>query len=118
VLIQVVPHAVYTHPQIASIGLTERQAKKHQAILVGKAGYADIVIGNAMEQDTGFAKAIVEKQTRRILGFHIIGPEAPILLQEVTNAMAKGMSVDDIMEGLHIFPSLSELIAEALGNIE
>ncbi len=114
----VVPHAVYTHPQIASIGLTEMQAKKHHAILVGKAGYADIVLGNAMEQDIGFAKAIVEKQTRKILGFHIIGPEAPILLQEVANAMAKGMSVDDIMEGLHIFPSLSELVPEALGNLE
>ncbi len=114
----VVPHAVYTHPQIASIGLTEKQAKKHQARLVGKASYSDIVIGNAMEQDIGFAKAIVEKQTRKILGFHIIGPDAPILLQEVTNAMSKGMSVDDIMEGLHIFPSLSELIPEALGNLE
>lgn len=113
-----VPHAVYTHPQIASIGLTEEQARKHHTILVGQAGYPDIVLGNAMEQDIGFAKAIVEKKSRKILGFHIVGPEAPILLQEVTNAMAKGGAVDDLLEGLHIFPSLSELIPEALGHLE
>jgi len=113
----VVPHAVYTQPQIASVGLTEEQAKKSYDVLIGRAVYSDLVKGNAMAQDTGFAKGIVEKQSRRILGFHIIGPDAPLLIQEVTNAMANGRSIDDIMEGQHIFPSLSELVSEALGHL-
>ncbi|MBZ0154697.1 MAG: dihydrolipoyl dehydrogenase [Alphaproteobacteria bacterium] len=111
-----VPHAVYSYPQIASVGLTEEQARKEHTILVGKARYSDIVKGNAMEEETGFAKAIVEKGSGRILGFHLIGPEAPLLIQEVVTAMTAGLTSTALTESMHIFPSLSEVVQEALGH--
>jgi len=113
-----VPHAIYTQPTIAAVGMTEEQAGKDHEILVGVARYSDIVQGDVMMEESGFAKAIVEKGTEKILGFHIIGPHAQILIQEVTNVMARGGSINDIRTGMHIFPSLSELIPEALRNLK
>jgi len=113
-----VPYAVYTHPQIASIGLTEQQARKEHDILVGRAMYSDTVMGEAMNEFDGFAKAIVEKETEKILGFHIIGPHAAILIQEVVNAMINEGNVKTITKCMHIFPALSNIITETFGNLE
>ena len=115
---QSVPHAVYTSPQIASVGLTEEQARKDHKILVGRAMYSDTVMGEAMAEQEGFAKAVVDKGTRRILGFHIIGPHASMLIQEVVNAVAHRAKVESITECMHIFPALSNIIPETLGNLE
>ena len=114
----IVPHAVYTYPQIASIGLAEEQARKEFNVMVGRANYSDVAKGKAMMEEKGFAKAVVDKDTKRILGFHIIGPEASILIQEVVNAVANGMTVDSITGSMHIFPALSEIITETLNNLE
>jgi dihydrolipoamide dehydrogenase len=113
-----VPHAVFVQPQIASVGLTEEQARRDYDILVGKAMYSDTVMGEAMREEQGFAKAVVEKNTRKILGFHIIGPHASILIQEVVNAVAAGGDVRSITGSMHTFPALSDLIPEALNNLE
>jgi mycothione reductase len=112
------PHAVYSHPQIASVGLTEENAKKDHTILVGIAKYSDIAKGEAMIEEDSFAKAIVEKETEKILGFHIIGPNAPELIQEVVNTMESGGTISNIMSGMHIHPALSELIQQTLANLE
>jgi mycothione reductase len=111
------PHAVYSHPQIASVGMTEEAARKGHKILVGKARYSDVAQGEAMMEENGFAKAVIEADTGRILGFHIIGPYAPILIQEVINAMAFGNGIDQIQASMHIHPSITELIPEVLGNL-
>jgi mycothione reductase len=113
-----VPHAVFTHPQIASVGLTEAEAGKEHAVRVGRAKYSDTVKGSAMVERDGFAKAVVEKVTGRILGFHIIGPYAPILIQEIVNAMIHDNDVSYITESMHIFPALGDLITETLDNLE
>ncbi len=113
-----VPHAVFSYPQIASIGLTEAQARNTYQVLVGKANYSDVVQGDARMEESGFAKAVIEKETGRILGFHIIGPEASVLIQEVVNAVANKARADSITDSIHIFPSLSELIPEALNRAE
>lgn len=112
------PHAVFSHPEIASVGLTEAAARKDHAILVGRADYFDVAYGEAMMEERGFAKAIVEKDTERILGFHIIGPMAPVLIQEVLNAMAAGGHIGHISAGIHIHPALPELIPRTLSNLE
>jgi mycothione reductase len=112
------PHAVYSHPQIASVGLTEQNARKAHKVLVGKAKYLDVAKGEAMMEENGFAKAVVDADTGKILGFHIIGPYAPILIQEVINAMASGRNIDHIQASLHIHPALPELILETLSNLE
>ncbi len=110
------PHAVFSYPQIASVGLTEAQARKTYKVRVGKANYNDVVQGDARMEEAGFAKAILEKKTGRILGFHIIGPEASTLIQEVVNAVANKATADSIMNSMHIFPSMSELISETLSR--
>ncbi len=116
--LSVTPHAVYSHPQIASVGLTEEKARKGHRILLGRAKYFSVAKGEAMMEEEGFAKAIVERKTRKLLGFHIIGPFAPELIQEVTNAMASGGQMDCIFNGMHIHPALNELIEAALGKLE
>lgn len=113
----ITPHAVYSHPQIASIGLTEEKARKDHKILVGQAEYLDIAKGEAMMETKGFAKAIVEQETEKILGFHIIGPNAPELIQEVINTIVTGGLVEPINAGIHIHPALPELVQRALGNL-
>jgi dihydrolipoamide dehydrogenase len=112
------PHAVFSHPQIASVGMTEENARKTHKILVGRARYSDVAYGEAMMEENGFAKAIVEEKTNRILGFHIIGPYAPILIQEVINVMAEAGKMDNLESGLHIHPALPELILKTLVNLE
>ncbi|MFC1917188.1 dihydrolipoyl dehydrogenase [Chloroflexota bacterium] len=113
-----VPHAIYSHPQVASIGMTEENARKKHKILVGKVRYFDIAKGEAMMETDGFAKAIVDRESRQILGFHIIGPYAPILIQEVINAMTSGGHIDEINAGLHIHPALTELIQVIVNSLE
>jgi len=113
-----IPYAVYTHPQIASVGLTEQQARQNHEILVGRSLYSDTVMGEAMMERKGFAKAIVEKRTRRILGFHIIGPHAAILIQEVVNAIINKTDVKSITGCMHIFPALSNIVPATFDNLE
>jgi mycothione reductase len=113
-----VPGVVFTYPEVASVGLTEEQARKRFRILVGRAGYSDIVQGDAMMEKEGFAKAVVEKDTKRILGFHIIGPYASDIIQEVVNVVVNRGTVKYVTGSMHTFPTLSELIPETLGNLK
>jgi dihydrolipoamide dehydrogenase len=111
------PHAVFTHPQIASVGLTEAEAKQDHDVLVGWASYDDVAYGMALVEEEGFAKAVVDAESETILGFHIVGPHAAILIQEVVNAMASGSTAGELGRGMHIHPALSELVLRALGNL-
>jgi mycothione reductase len=112
-----VPHAVYSSPQIAAVGMTEDEARKKHKVLVGRASYFDVAKGEAMMEKQGFAKAIAAEDSAKILGFHIIGPYAPILIQEVINAMTSGGNIDQIGAGMHIHPALPELIQRTLANL-
>ena len=71
-----------------------------------------------MMEKQGFAKALVEKGSSRILGFHIIGPYAPALIQEVVNAMTSGGGMEELWQGIHIHPALSELVQYTLSSLE
>jgi mycothione reductase len=111
------PHAVYSYPQIASVGLTQEEAMKDHDILVGRTKYLDVAKGEAMMEKDGFAKVIVEKHSMKMLGFHIIGPYAPELIQEVVNAMESRGRASQITGSMHIHPALSELIPATLSNL-
>ncbi len=115
---RVVPHAVYTHPQIASVGIREADAPAGREISVAIARYAETAKGEAMLDEDSFVKIILDRKTRQILGCHIIGPYAPELLQEVVNAMTSGGGPDEINQGIHIHPSMSEIIALAVNSAE
>jgi dihydrolipoamide dehydrogenase len=113
------PHAVFTHPQVASVGLKEAEAKqKGHRILVGRALYRDTAMGGAMGEPTGLVKVIVEQETDKILGGHIIGPEASSLIQEITNAMVtETRSYVPIIRAMHIHPAMCEVVQQAFGNL-
>ncbi len=112
-----IPHAVFTHPQIASVGMTELQARREHDVLVGWANYADVAKGQAIMETDGFAKAVVDRETGKLLGFHIIGPDAPVLIQEVIDAMANDVPASWLGRGLHIHPAMPELILATLQNL-
>jgi dihydrolipoamide dehydrogenase len=113
------PHAVFTHPQIASVGLKEAEAKqKGYKILVGKAFYKDTAMGAAMGEPKGFVKVIAEQETGKILGGHMIGPFASSLIQEIINAMDSGDTTFlPIVRAMHIHPAMSEVVQKAFGNL-
>lgn len=113
------PHAVFSHPQIATVGLKEAEARqKGYKILVGKVFYKDTAQGTAMNETEGFVKVIVEKQTGKLLGGHIVGPFASILIQEIVNVMASGdKTFFPILRGMHIHPSMSEAVQMAFANL-
>ncbi len=116
-----VPHAVFSWPEIASVGLSEAEAVKligRQEVLVGKAMYTDVARGEAMQEKEGFTKAIVHRKTGKILGFHIIGPQASILIQEVVNAMAADGNLWSVAKGMHIHPALPEVVLKAFGKLQ
>jgi dihydrolipoamide dehydrogenase len=113
------PHAVFSHPQVASVGLTEEEAKQQKyKILVGKALYSETAMGAAMGFSEGFVKVVVEGETGKILGGHIIGPEASILIQEIVNAMiTETGNFAPIARAMHIHPAMSEVVQNAFGNL-
>jgi dihydrolipoamide dehydrogenase len=112
-----VPHAVFTDPEVASVGLKEAEALSQygsENLLVGFYQYEDTAKGEAMNVKDYFVKVLVERQGLAILGAHIVGPEASVLIQEVINLMyTPNRSVEPIREGMHIHPALSEVVERA-----
>jgi mycothione reductase len=111
-----VPSAVFTDPQIAMVGLTENQARALGYDVRSKVqDYGDVAYGWAMEDTTGIAKIIVEAETGKILGAHIMGYQASSLIQPIIQAMSFGLAGQDMARGQYwIHPALPEVIENAL----
>lgn len=116
-----IPHAVFTYPEIASVGLKEKEAiEKHgeDKVLIGIHRYEDTAKGEAMNVKDYFVKVIVENGTMKILGAHIIGPYASILIQEIINLMyTHEQSAVPIINGMHIHPALNEVVERAFQSL-
>jgi len=116
-----VPHAVFTYPEIASVGLKEKEAtEKHgeSNLLIGIQRYEDTAKGEAMGLKDCFAKVIVESTTMKILGVYIIGPHASVLIQEIINLMyTPEQSAEPLMTAMHIHPALSEVVSRAFASL-
>ncbi|MFJ3639472.1 mycothione reductase [Streptomyces sp. NPDC090108] len=113
---KVAPHAVFTSPQIASVGLTEQEARRlGVAYLVSVRDYAQTAYGWALEDTTSFVKLLVSPADRTILGAHIIGPQAATLIQQLIQAMSLGLTVDQVArDTIYIHPALTEVVEQAL----
>ncbi|MGB6165168.1 MAG: mycothione reductase [Pseudonocardiaceae bacterium] len=111
-----VPHAVFSDPQLASVGLTEGQARQRGADhVIAVRQYADTAYGWALEDTTSFVKIIADSHARTLLGAHIIGPQAAILLQPLLQAMMLGQSVDQLAHDvLYVHPALTEVLEQTL----
>jgi len=116
-----VPHAVFTYPEIAGVGMREKEAVDlygKERVLIGFQRYEDTAKGEAMNVRDYFAKVIVERGTSRILGAHIIGPYASVLIQEVINLMyTADQSASPMLHAMHIHPSISEVVQRAFGSL-
>lgn len=114
-----VPHAVFSGPQIAAVGLTEQQAQQRGVEYVTSTqDYAGIAYGWAMEDTTGFAKLLADPNTGQLIGAHIIGPQAPTLLQPIIQAMHFGLDARSMARGQYwIHPAMPELLENALLNL-
>jgi mycothione reductase len=107
------PHAIFSSPQVAGAGYTEQELKKN-GIQYTKAVYPYIrtAMGEAIEDRDGFVKLLASKEDR-ILGCHIIGSHASMLIHEVLVAMKLGAGVHGIVRTVHIHPALSEVVSRA-----
>lgn len=116
-----VPHAVFTYPEAAGVGMKESDAVEKfgkEGILIGFYKYEDTAKGEAMAAKDYFVKVILEKQTERIVGAHIAGPYASILIQELINAMYTGdQGPGDLRRSIYIHPALNEVVQRALYNV-
>ncbi len=116
-----VPHAVFTDPEIASVGLREKEATDQfgsDRLLIGFYQYENTAKGEAMAVKNYFVKVILERDTYRILGAHIIGPQASVLIQEIINLMyTPDQSARPLMTAMHIHPALTEVVQRAFGAL-
>ena len=116
-----VPHAVFTDPEIASVALREKEAVGKYGrdnVLMGFYKFADTAKGEAMARKYDFVKVIVKRDTGKILGAHIIGPHASVLIQEIVNLMyTEKQSFEPLNEAMHIHPALSEVVARAFQSL-
>jgi len=109
-----IPGVVYTYPEVANIGKTEEQLKEEGiAYKVGKFPFMANGRARAMNMTDGFVKIIADKRNDRVLGCHIVGPEAGTLIAEIGVAMEFGASSEDIARTCHAHPTLEEVIKEA-----
>jgi mycothione reductase len=113
------PHAIFSSPQVAGVGHTEQELKK-KGVPYKKAvyNYIDTAMGQAIEDRDGFVKFLVSKEGK-ILGCHILGSHASILIHEVLVVMKAGDgSIGSIQKTVHIHPALSEVVARAAYAVE
>jgi mycothione reductase len=111
-----IPSAVFSSPQVASVGLTEQEAVAGRVPhVMAHQPYADIAYGWAMEDTTGFAKLVAEPHSGRLLGAHVIGPQASNLIQPLVQAMSLGQTAHEVARGQYwIHPALMEVVENAL----
>ena len=116
-----IPHAVFTYPEIASVGLGEKEAIAklgQDKVLIGFKKYEDTAKGEAMNVKDCFVKVIVEADTMRILGAHIVGAYASILIHEIIPLMyTENGSYEPISDSIHIHPALSEVVDRAFQSL-
>ena len=116
-----VPHAVFTDPEIASVGLREKEAVEQygqRGVVIGFERYEDTAKGEAMGVKNYFVKVIVHRESLKIIGAHIIGPQASVLIQEIINLMyTQDQSARPLLEAMHIHPALSEVVQRAFQGL-
>ena len=110
-----VPNAVFSAPQVASVGLTERDVvQQGRPYMTALRQYADTAYGWAMNDTDSFVKLIADPDSRLLLGVHIMGPHASLLIQPLVQGMKYGQTVDDMADTIYIHPALTEVAEQAL----
>jgi dihydrolipoamide dehydrogenase len=114
-----VPHAVFTYPQVAGVGLKESEAfEAGYDVMVGRAKYTDVAKGVAMAEENSIVKVVLDGKSGKILGCSAVGSEAPELIQQVVYLMnADGQDTGPLIRSQIIHPTLNEALAKAFVNL-
>jgi dihydrolipoamide dehydrogenase len=111
---KVIPFVIFNDPEIASVGMTEQQAKeKGHEIITGKFPFSALGRALTLNQTDGFVKIVADKSTNIILGVHAVGPNVSDLISEAALAIEMSATVDDIADTIHPHPTLPESLMEA-----
>jgi dihydrolipoamide dehydrogenase len=114
-----IPRVTYCQPQVASIGLTEKQIReKNMDVKIGKFPFQANGKSLGLGESTGFVKLISETHSGKLVGAHLVGPEVAELLPELTLAQSNDLGIDAIARNIHAHPTLSEAVMEASHMIE
>ena len=114
-----IPNVIYTYPEVASVGKTEEELKEAGVVYnVGKFPFTANGRAKVNQTTEGFVKILADSRTDRVLGVHIVGPDAGTLIGEVTLAIEFGASSEDIARTCHAHPTLSEAVKEAALAVE
>jgi len=109
-----VPHAIFTHPQVAGVGVTEDELKRQGVdYFVGLNPYKSSAMGMALLSEYGFCKLLFERKNRKLLGGHIIGDEASDMIHMVIAYMNMNATLDDMLRTIYIHPALPEIVRNA-----
>jgi len=116
---RMMPRATYSHPQVASFGYTEEQAKEAGYELnIGRFNFMANGKALGLNAGTGFAKIMSDAKTGEILGAALVGPDASELLPELTLAQGNELTAEEIARTVHAHPTLSEVVMEAAHGVE
>jgi mercuric reductase len=106
-----VPTAVFSDPQVASVGLKEAEAQARGFdVKVARLSFADVPKAAAIHDTRGLIKMVADRETDRVLGVHIVGPLAADIIHEATLAVRFGLKTQDLIDTVHVYPTMSEAI--------
>jgi dihydrolipoamide dehydrogenase len=114
-----IPSAIFTSPQIGSVGMREFEARaKGLNVRTGRFQFRGLAMAHAMGEITGIIKIVADGDTGRVLGMHVIGPNASELVQQGTHAISSGLMARDVAAMVHAHPTLSEVVMEAMADVD
>lgn len=116
---RVMPHAIFSSPQVSAVGKTEQELRDgNRDYIVGRYDYKDTAMGSALKEEDGFVKVLADPDTGKILGCHVLGPRASMLIHEVVVAMESGDgTVLNIKDSVHVHPALNEVVQRAFSSL-
>ena len=114
-----IPRCTFTHPEIGSVGLTETQAKERFGeILIGKFPFSANGKALGLGDSFGFVKVIADQKTKKLVGMHIIGPQATELIAQGSILINTDVDIEDVKKAVFAHPTLSECVMEAVEDLE
>ena len=115
---RVTPHAIFTDPQLASVGVTEQQAKSRRlSYRCAIVSLREVAKAKVINDRRGAIKMLIEKETHKIIGIHMLAPHASDLLHEGVMIVKCEMTAEEVVDTLHIFPTLSEVIKQSARSL-
>jgi dihydrolipoamide dehydrogenase len=113
----VIPSAIFIHPEIAMVGITSDEARESGIeTVVGKMQFSSNEKAMSMQKTTGMIKVTARAGDHKIIGGHIFGEDASVLIEEIATAIQNGLTLEDVADSIHAHPTLSEIVMETCKN--